>query len=127
MKTLTLIMSCCVMAAAVLCPRTLPVESYDVRGVHYIWEINVTHSGASGNMWEDHWLYTVHYIRRLKDYVFWPYNPEVFVVRRREHEKPNCNVSLQNGIRYIVGYQWWNPNFVWVRPKDDLRYEEKNC
>ncbi|EYC36884.1 hypothetical protein Y032_0846g2653, partial [Ancylostoma ceylanicum] len=66
------------------------------------WEVNVTRSGASGNKWEDHWLYWVQYIRRIKDYAFWSYNPEVFVVRRREYKKSNCNVSLQNGKHYIV-------------------------
>ncbi|EYC36882.1 hypothetical protein Y032_0846g2653, partial [Ancylostoma ceylanicum] len=65
------------------------------------WEVNVTRSGASGNKWEDHWLYWVQYIRRIKDYAFWSYNPEVFVVRRREYKKSNCNVSLQNGKHYI--------------------------
>ncbi|EYC36897.1 hypothetical protein Y032_0846g2661 [Ancylostoma ceylanicum] len=110
---------------------TLPsAESIEPRyfkfSVPRIWEINVTHSGAWGNKSEDHWLYWVQYIRKIKEYAsLQPYNPEVFVVRRREYKKSNCSVSLQNGEHYIVGYWRSRPNFVWVRPRNNLTYEEK--
>ncbi|EYB98951.1 hypothetical protein Y032_0126g1319 [Ancylostoma ceylanicum] len=89
-----------------------------------VWVINVTHSEARGNEVKDYWVYWVKYLDFVKYFLFWQYKPNEFTVRRREPGKENCSVSLENGKQYVVGYNFWVPQFRFVRPKDNITKAE---